>query len=171
MSESAPEGQEQQPNDGGHSGFTPPASQEELNRIISERVQRERAKYADHADLKAKAARLDEIEQANLSEAEKAAQRIAAAEAEVAQVPARVADALRDAIVALGVVPETRKVLLTATDPESLLAQVKAIQELETDRKKSGNHAPREGRTPTAGADDPMREFARDLFDRAITSD
>lgn len=165
MSENAADGKTEKPNDGGDkSGYTPPASQEELNRIISDRVAREKAKYADYGDLKAKAARLTEIEQANLSEAEKAAQRIAAAEAEVAQVPAKVADALRESLIALGVVPEDRKVLLTASDPETLLAQVKAIQGLDADRKKTGNRVPREGHSPTPGADDPMREFARGLF-------
>jgi hypothetical protein len=41
------------------SGFTPPASQDELNKIISERVARERAKFADYTDLKGKAAKFD----------------------------------------------------------------------------------------------------------------
>jgi hypothetical protein len=52
--------------------YTPPGSQADLDRMISERVARERAKYGDYNDLKAKAARLDQIEQANASETEKA---------------------------------------------------------------------------------------------------
>lgn len=165
MSQSTTEMQgEQQQNDGGTGGFTPPATQAELNRIVTERVNRERSKFADYEDLKGKAARLAEIEQANLSEAEKSAQRIAAAEGEVAKVPAKVADALREALVSLGVVAEDKKVLLTASDPESLLAQVKAIQGLAEDRKKSNNYVPREGRSTSAGGDDQMREFARNLF-------
>jgi len=172
MSESAVEGtQSEQQNDGGDkSGYTPPATQEELNRIISERVSREKAKFADYGDLKAKAARLTEIETANLSEADKASKRIADAESEVAKVPARVADALRDSLIALGVIPEDRKVLLTASDPETLLAQVKAIQGIDADRKKTGNVVSREGHVPARnGADDPMREFARNVFGRAQT--
>lgn len=115
----------------------------------------------------AAAKRLAEIEEAGKTEAEKAADRIAKAEAEVAAVPTKVADALRDAIVALGVVSEDRKVLLTATEPEALLAQVKAIRGLESDRKKQGNHVPNEGINPKPGGDDGMREFARGLFSRA----
>lgn len=164
MSETTAEGQTEQQNDGGTSGFTPPASQQELNRIISERVTRERAKYADYEDLRGKAARLSEIEQANLTETEKATARITAAEAEVAKVPAKVADALRDSLIALGIVPESRKVLLTASDPESLMAQVKAIQELDADRKKTGNHVPREGNTPAAGKAGEGLEAVRSLF-------
>jgi hypothetical protein len=53
-------------------GFTPPASQEELDRIVTDRLRREREKFADYGDLKAKAAKLEEIEQANASDLEKA---------------------------------------------------------------------------------------------------
>lgn len=167
MIDTAPEGQNEQPNDGGDkSGWTPPATQQDLNKIISERVQRERAKFGDYEDLKAKAARLAEIEQANLSEAEKAQQRISAAEAEVAQVPAKVAGALRDSLIALGVIPETRKVLLTASDPEALIEQVKAIQELDADRKKNGNRAPLQGQTTSKTAEDPLRDVVAGLFKR-----
>jgi len=165
MSENAPEGQSEQQNDGGDkSGFTPPATQADFDRIISERVTRERSKYADHADLKAKAAKFDALEAANLTESEKTANRLAAADAEVATVPAKVADALRDSLIALGIVPESRKVLLTASDPESLMAQVKAIQELDADRKKTGNHVPREGNTPAAGKAGEGLEAVRSLF-------
>lgn len=52
--------------------YTAPASQADLDRIINERLTRERAKYADHADLKAKAAELEQIKAANATEQEKA---------------------------------------------------------------------------------------------------
>lgn len=68
MSEETPEG--------GNAGFTPPASQDELNRIIADRLSRERAKFeakfGDYDDVKQKAARLDEIEASNRTEIEKA---------------------------------------------------------------------------------------------------
>ena len=44
------------------SDFTPITSQEELDRIIMARINRERAKYADYGFLKAKAERYDELE-------------------------------------------------------------------------------------------------------------
>lgn len=57
---------------------TPPAqpagktfTQEELNRLLKEEKNKVRSQYADYDDLKTKAAKLAEIEQANLSEAEK----------------------------------------------------------------------------------------------------
>lgn len=51
-------------NDGGDGGakpWTPPASQEEFNRIIGERVTRERSKFADYSDLKNKASQFDQL--------------------------------------------------------------------------------------------------------------
>lgn len=88
MSDTPPEGGTTPPtpaeNDkGGQSGnYTPPATQADLDRIVAERLSRERAKYADYDDLKSKAEKLAEIEASQMSEAEKTAARIAALEAE-----------------------------------------------------------------------------------------
>lgn len=57
--------------------FKPITSQEEFERALGKRLERERAKYADYDDLKAKVMAADE---ANKTEAEKAAERIKAAE-------------------------------------------------------------------------------------------
>lgn len=74
------------PVEGGESvGFTPPATQEDLNSIIAARLSREREKYAGFDDLKAKAARLDEIEEQGRTELEKALARAEAAEKSVAE--------------------------------------------------------------------------------------
>lgn len=56
--------------------FTPITSQEDLNRVIGERIKSVKAKFADYGDLKAKAAKFDEVEQANKSELERAQERI-----------------------------------------------------------------------------------------------
>lgn len=58
--------------------FEPITSQEQLDKLITNRLTRERAKYADYEDLKTKAAKLDEIEQANKSELQKAQDALAA---------------------------------------------------------------------------------------------
>lgn len=134
--------------DKGAKAYVPPATQADLDAIIGKRLARAEAQFSDYDDLKAKAARLDEIEEANKTEAQKAADRISAAEAEAASVPAKVADGLRSALVSLGVVPEDRKVLLTATDPDALLEQVKAIQGI----KKTGGRDALAGRTPSTPA-------------------
>jgi vacuolar-type H+-ATPase subunit I/STV1 len=57
------------------SDFKAPSSQDELNRIVQARLDRERSKFADYDDLKAKASKLAEIEEANKTEAEKQAER------------------------------------------------------------------------------------------------
>lgn len=73
--DSAPLDREQKPS------FTPPASQDELDRIIQKRIDRERAKFADYDDIKAQletansaAGRVSDLE-ANLTAAEKRAER------------------------------------------------------------------------------------------------
>ena len=48
-------------SDNGGSTYTPPATQEDLNRIVENRLQRERAKYADYDTLKQKAGTVDAV--------------------------------------------------------------------------------------------------------------
>lgn len=62
------------------SEWKPPASQDELNAIIAKRIERERAKFADYDDLKAKAEKWAEAEEANKSELQRAQERAEAAE-------------------------------------------------------------------------------------------
>ena len=161
MADDAPKG-----TDGGDAGFKAIASQADLDRIVGERVARERGKFADYDDLKAKAAKFDAADEASKSEVQKASDRAAKAEAETAKIPAKVAEALKAHLVTLGVVSKEDEVLLTAADPDALLAQVKRLSERATDRKKSGNFSPREGSTTTQTKAEPLREFTRGLFGR-----
>src|SRR5699024_9896811 len=64
--------------------FKAPESQEELDRIIQKRIERERSRFSDYADLKAKAAQLDELEESKKSEIEKATARLEEVEAKLA---------------------------------------------------------------------------------------
>jgi hypothetical protein len=75
--------------------YTPPESQDALNKIVEQRLARERSKYADYDDVKAKAARLDEIEAASKSELEKAQQALAERDEQLQKLPA---EARRQAI-------------------------------------------------------------------------
>jgi hypothetical protein len=149
--------------------FKPITSQDEFNRLLDDRLKRERAKYADYKDVKAKASKLDEIEQANKSEIDKAMDRVAKAEAEVAQIPTRVADALREHLISLHTIPkDDAELFLTATDPELLLKQVDRLiartTEAASERKKTGNHVPREGGQVSTPGGDSDAQFARQLF-------
>ncbi len=73
-------------------------TQTEMNAIIQERVARERGKYADYDDLKAKAAQYDEAQKASKSDLQKAVERANALQSqldalnkanEVAGIPAK----------------------------------------------------------------------------------
>lgn len=145
--------------------FTAITTQADFDKAIGERVTRERAKYADYADLKTKASEFDKLAEANKSDLDKATDRTTKAEAEVATIPAKVADALRAHLITLHEIDaDDAELFLTANDPDLLLKQVQRLIGRESERKKKGNHVPREGANTTKPGDDPMREFARDLF-------
>lgn len=143
--------------------FKPITSQEELNRIIGERVKR--AKPADYDELKQKAAKLDEIEQANQTEAEKQAKRLADLEAELNNTRR---ESLRLKIASAHGITDADDIdlFLTGADEETLTKQATRLAERTADRKKT-NHVPAEGKTPIASGDDSMRDFTRGLFARA----
>lgn len=124
------------------------------------REQEKRAKAnADAAD------RLAAIEEASKTEAEKTAERIAKAEAEVAGIPSKVADALRSHLVVLHEIDaDDAELFLTANDPDLLIKQVTRLLGQSAKRPKQTNHVPREGTTPREPVEDEMRAFARHLF-------
>lgn len=119
------------------------------------------AQKAAIKELKAKASRLDEIEEAQKSEAEKVADRLAKADAAVAGVPSQVTEALKAHLVTIHeIAAEDAELFLTATDPETLLKQVDRLVGQSGKRK---NIVPREGRTANPAAADPTREFLRSI--------
>jgi len=111
MADQAPEGAPAAPE------YTPPATQADLDRIISERLARVKAKEPeDYKDLKAKAAKFDEIEAANKSELERATAKISelTARAEQAEQAAKLSK------IHAAVLAEAAKA--GAVDPEAVLA-------------------------------------------------
>lgn len=137
-------------------------TQEDLNKIIAERVNRERGKYADYKDLKAKAAEYDKVAEASKSDLEKANERAAQAERER---DAALSKALRSGKAAeYGISAEDAELFLTGTDEETLDRQAKRLAGREADRKKSSsNVVPREGNSPQS-AEDESRAVTRELF-------
>lgn len=72
-------------------------TEDDLNRIVKERLDRERKKYSDYNDLKAAKSKLDEIEKAKLSDEEKAKKTLADLEAKIAEKEKALKDkALKD---------------------------------------------------------------------------
>lgn len=124
------------------------------------REQEKRAK-----DNAAAAKRLADLEDAQKSESQKASDRIAQAEAEVASVPAKVAEGLRAHLVELHKIDkDDAELFLTASEPELLLKQVTRLLDQSGRRRK--NYVAREGDNPKAETTSDMREFTRNLFGR-----
>lgn len=128
--------------------------QADVDRIVKERVARERAKYADYDELKAKAAGSQTLEE-----------RLASLEGEL--TTAKTAALRSDIAAKHGLSAEDRDLFLTGTDESTLTAQAQRLSERVADRKKQGNFAPKEGTQPAAGTDSGEREFVRNLFSRA----
>lgn len=125
-------------------------TQADVDRIVKERVQRERAKYADYDDLKAKAG-----EKVTLEERVAEIERTAKASEERA-LRAEVANAK-------GLTPSQAKRLIGATreeleaDADELLKDISA-------QKKQNNVSPREGNNPSSDDEGLDRSFVRQLF-------
>ena len=143
-------GGEQSKQDGGQT-FT----QADVDRIVQERVAREKAKYPDYDELKAKAEGAKTVEQ-----------KLADLERKTAEAEAR---ALRSDIAAkFGISAEDRDLFLPGSDEATLTAQAKRLADREADRKKQGNRAPGEGSTKNTGKnDDELRDFTGKLFGKA----
>jgi hypothetical protein len=77
-----PETEETTSTDEGKNEFKAPASQEEFDRMVGPRLERERAKFADYDDIKTKAAEFDKAQDAAKTELQKAAERAEKAESE-----------------------------------------------------------------------------------------
>ena len=101
----------------------PPAgdtfTQADIDRIVADRVKRERAKYADYDEVKAKAAQFEQLDSAAKSEVEKATERAAAAEAKLAKAEA---DATRLAVAMSKGLTESQAKRLVGSTREDLEA-------------------------------------------------
>lgn len=123
------------------------------------RDQEKRAKSnADAADELAK------LKESQKTQAEKDADKIKTAEAEVAAVPAKVAEALKVHLIARHEIDaEDAELFLTATDPDLLVKQVDRLLG-QSDKSKRKNRVPGEGKNTKAETNSGLRDFARDLF-------
>ena len=100
-------------------------TQAELDAIVTERLKRDRAKYADYEALKEKADKFDQIEEANKSELEKAIERSNALENELNSLKkAAEIRTMRDSVSSDTGVPAS---LLTADTEDGCREQAKAI--------------------------------------------
>ncbi|WP_280439021.1 hypothetical protein [Nocardia cyriacigeorgica] len=137
--------------------FKAPASQEELDKIIGSRVARVKSQYADYDDLKSKAAKLDEIEQANKSELQKIAERAEAAERELAAERNR---ALRAEIAAAKGVPASSLTGSTKEELEASADELIAWRDKHASPKRRPVSELKSGASSTDGAPSDPKERA-----------
>lgn len=143
--------------------YTPPATQEDLNRIIAERVARERTKYADYEDLKGKAAKYAELEESQKSELQKQSERAAAAEKRLAELEQQqqLAGWRADVAKAKGVPAE----VLRGSSKEELEAHADELKPLLEAQKRQAARVPNPGSTPNQNTDrQEDRAFAHSLL-------
>lgn len=127
-------------------------TQADVDRIVADRLKREREKFKDYDALKEKA-----------SEAKTAEDRLAELEKRYEDAETR---ALRANVASeYGISAEDRDLFLTGSDEETLTTQAKRLAERESERKKRNNYAPAEGATPTPKQDE-RRAFADFLVGR-----
>jgi hypothetical protein len=97
-------------------------SQDDVDRIVGERLARERQKFQDYDDLRERAAKLDELEQAQKSELERAQETAQQATARAEAAEQRAATALRRSAIVAAAQQEG------AVDPDAVLALIDTSQ-------------------------------------------
>lgn len=157
-------GQAQNPDHKGDDTFKPITSQEELDARLKDRLARERAKFADYSELKAKAQQLEELEASHAAaleavEAEKAA---VAEQAEQHKVEAlRLRAALEHGLSLSDV-----ELFLTGTDEETIEKQAAALAARNDAAGKTRPPAP----DPTQGRTSGTPATNADLFAQVVKS-
>lgn len=102
-------------------------TQADVDKIITDRLQRERQKYADYDTLKEKAAQFDSIEEKNKSELQKATERAASLEKELTGLKkAEAVRIIREKVAQETGVPAS---FLTGETEEDCKAQAKALDD------------------------------------------
>ena len=100
-------------------------TQAELNAIVNDRLGREKAKYSDYEAMKEKAAKFDELEEANKTELQKASEKVSALKAELEGIKRQ--NEIRDIRTEVAKEMNIPAELLTGETKEACEAQAKAI--------------------------------------------
>lgn len=133
-------------------------TQEEVDKIIGDRLQRERAKFADYDSMKEKAAQYDSIVEQNKSELQKATERATALEAELTGMKkAEAVRIVREKVALETGVPAS---FLTGETEEDCLAQAKALD----DWKKPSYPNVRDGGEPNISHNASTRQQFAEWF-------
>lgn len=121
-------------------------TQDEINKIVQDRVARERAKYEGYEDFKEKAAKFDEMEEANKSELQKAQEKVAEYEKKInAMEKEKNIHEMRTKVAQEKGIPVD---LLTGETEEACNAQADAIKNYAT--QSTGYPTVKDGGEPTS---------------------
>lgn len=144
--------------------YTPPASQADLDKIIADRLSRERAKFADYADLQKKASEYDKAQESAKSELQKAVERAEAAEKKVTGYETRdQASAWAKEIVKDSKVPADALRGSTKEELQAHFEQLSALipkESTTTPKGAVGPYVPGEGAATAGTLGGPAQEFA-----------
>ena len=154
--ETAPTEGTEEPNE--QPAFEPIASQEALDKIVQNRIARERAKFSDYDELKAKAEKFAEFEESQKTEAQKTAERLEAAEKRAAELETK---AIRAEVAAKTGVPANLLIGNTAEEIEARAAELIAYK---GEQKPPRMIVPGQGNDPKTApvnADDWLRQLAK----------
>lgn len=145
--------------------FQPITSQEQLNALLGDRLARERAKFADYDELKAKAEKFDEAEQASKSELEKATEANAQLKQELEAF--KLKDLRSQVAASKGLSLEAAAHLVGATQEELEASADSLVKLIGTASKQAAPDRPVFGKQPI---DDPRAAeyaFVDNLVDRS----
>jgi Domain of unknown function (DUF4355) len=162
MAEAAQQGAPTEPQNSG-SGSTPAPSggsfsQDDVNRIVSERLAKERSRYEGFDDLKAKAAKFDELEAAKQSTEEKLTGKLTVAEAKAAEAEQKL---MRFEIAAAKNLPIKWAVRLSGNTREALEADAdELLKELGQSSRTSFDGGTRQPAPAQGGMDGIIRRAA-----------
>lgn len=145
----APKGGEgNKTGDGGHGNEQPEKNftQADVDRIVADRLKREKEKYADYDDLKARAKKLGDLEAAQMSEQEKLQAQLAQLEKGKAEAEARVKaleiSTLRARLLAEAGLPAELADRVKGETEEEIKADLESLKKIVKPKDIGGGGAP-----------------------------
>ena len=137
-------------------------TQDEVNAIIGKRLAEEKSKFADYEEIKAKAAKFDEAEEANKSELQKAVERANNLEAELAGL--KKSEEVRQTREKIATETGIPAHLLTGDTEEACKAQAEAIKAYATPTYPKVKDSGEVPKTTSGNAKADFAEFMSTVF-------
>lgn len=137
-------------------------TQEEVNAIVGKRLAEEKGKYSDYEEIKAKAAKFDEAEEANKSELQKAMERANNLEAELNGL--KKSEEIRQTREKIATETGIPANLLTGDTEESCKAQAEAIKAFATPNYPKVKDSGEVPKTVSGNAKADFAEYMTNIF-------